>query len=198
MDVTRLEGIAEDLLAATLCGEAPPVDALELAACCGLEIVYSDVHGALLHGGAIYVSRRISIRLLHFAVAHELGHWAQLRDGLRDSEEGADFLAGALLVPRRALVRELRAGWDLDALRRTHIHAPASTIAARVAHLREATAAVYDGTRLRRRVGPPDVREVELRDEALRSGRAVRVDDLTGAWPIDAGPWRRVIVLAAG
>lgn len=193
-----MEGIAEDILSSSLCGEDPPVDALELAACCGLEIVHSDVHGALLYGDAIYVSRRVSIRLLHFVVAHEIGHWALRRDGLpMDDEQGADYLAGALLVPRRSLLRELRAGWDLEALRRTHVHAPASTIAVRVAQVREATAAVYDGTRLRKRVGPPHERELELRDEALRAGRPVRLDDLTGAWPIDTGPWHRVIVLGA-
>ena len=117
--------------------------------------------------------------------------------GVDDDEASADYVAAALLVPRRSLVRELRAGWDFDALRSTHAHAPASTIAARVAQVREASAAIYDGTRLRRRVGPRRAGEVELRDAALASGKPIRIDERTGAWPVDAGPWRRVVVLQA-
>lgn len=190
-----LEGIAEDILRESLC-EEPPVDALEVASCCGMEVVCSDVGEAILMGGAIFVPRRAGVGRVQKMVAHEIGHWGAARAGIEDTEEVADFIGAAILVPRRALVRELRAGWDLEALRRRHVYAPASLIADRIARVRQATAAVYDGQRLRRRTGPRQPIEVELRDEALATGLAVRVDDRTGAWPIDVGSsWRRVVVL---
>lgn len=78
-----------------------------------------------------------------------------------------------------------------------HAYAPASTVAARIAQVREASAAVYDGRRLRRRVGPQHALERDLRDAALASGVPVRADERTGAWPVGAAPWRRVIFLGA-
>ena len=191
----RLEGIAQELLDVSLM-EAP-VDALELAACCGLDVRLSEVRDALLYDGTIYVSRRARISRVHLLVAHELGHWALARAGQADSERDADYLAGAFLVPRLALERDLRSGWDLDALRAVHVHAPASTIATRIAQLREATAAIYDEGRLRRRVGPELAGERELVDQVLVGERAVRVDATTGAWPVIDGRARRVIVVGA-
>lgn len=193
---TRLEGIAGDLLATSLCEDTPPVDAFELAACCQLEVRLSDVKDALLYGDTIYLSRRASIHQVHKLVAHEIGHWAQRRDGAEDTEEGADYLAGALLVPRAPLLRALRGGWDLNALRAQHRNAPASLIAQRVAQLREATAAIYDGRKLHRRVGPPHPAE-HLVSEVLATDQPVRIDDCTGVWPVIAGSRRRVIVLGA-
>lgn len=191
----RLEGIAAELLEAALV--EPPLDAIELAASCGLEVRFSEVRDAVLFGQTIYVSRRARLSRAHLLVAHELGHWALARAGQADREADADYLAAALLVPRRALERDLRDGWDLDALRAVHVHAPASTIATRIAQLRDATAAIYDEGRLRRRVGPELVGERELVDEALVRERAVRLDATTGAWPVIDGRSRRVIVVGA-
>lgn len=191
----RLEGIAQELLDVALI-EAP-VDAMDLAACCGLDVRLSEVRDALLYDGTIYVSRRARVSRVHLLVAHELGHWALARAGEADSERDADYLAGALLVPRLALERDLRSGWDLEALRALHVHAPASTIATRIAQLREATAAIYDEGRLRRRVGPELAGERELVDQALGVERPVRVDATTGAWPVIEGRARRVIVVGA-
>ena len=168
---------------------------MELAACCGLEVRLSEVRDALLYDGTIYVSRRARISRVHLLVAHELGHWALARAGQADNERDADYLARALLVPRVALERELRGGWDLDALRAVHVHAPASTIATRIAQLREATAAIYDQGRFSRRVGPELAGERELVDQVLVGERAVRVSATTGAWPVIDGRSRRVIVV---
>lgn len=193
---TRLEGIAQDVLDASLCGETPPVDAIELAACCGLHVEYSNVRDALLYDDTIFVSRRISALQLHIKVAHEIGHFALRRARDENTEAAAEYLAGALMVPRRSLVVSLRRGWDLEELRATHAHAPASTIATRVAQVREGTAAVYDGGTLTRRIGPEHPREMELVRAAMQLGVPVRESDLAGAWPVFTGHFRRVIVLA--
>lgn len=192
----RLEGIAQDVLDASLCGETPPVDAIELAACCGLHVEYSNVRDALLYDDTIYISRRISALQLHIKVAHEIGHFALRRAREENSEASADYLAGALMVPRRSLLVSLRGGWNLDELRALHAHAPATTIAARVAQVREGTAAVYDRGLLARRIGPEHPRELELMRAAMELGVPVRENDLAGAWPVFTGSCRRVIVLA--
>lgn len=190
----RLEGIAADLLSSS-CTD-PPVDALELAAACGLHVLISPVHGgALLYDGTIYVSPRVSVTQLHERVAHEIGHWALERAREDDSEEAADYLARALLLPRDALLRDLRHGWDLRALTAKYAFAAPSTVAVRVAELRAGTAAIYDYRMLARRVGPPHEAERDLLDAALRTSEPVRLDALTGAWPI--GPRGRVVVLAS-
>lgn len=42
------------------------------------------------------------------AIAHEIGHWALERCGVDDSEEGSDYIAAALLMPRAAFVQRVR------------------------------------------------------------------------------------------
>lgn len=200
MHSTRLEGVAADVLSATGCDD-PPVDAFELAACCGLHVELSDVRSALLYDETIYVSRRARVSRVQLMVAHEIGHWALRRaDQPWQVEPDADYIAAALLVPWRSLARDLRGGWDLDRLRLRHPNAPASVIAARVAIFRDAGAAIYDGARLRRRIGPAilDIsHERQIASEAIETGRPVRLDDRTGAWPVIDGRWRRAVVLAA-
>lgn len=193
---TRLEGIARNLLESSLCGEDGPVDAYELAAACGLHVEHSDLRGAVLMGDTIYLGRRTPAAQVHLRIAHEVGHWALERDGQEQSEAAADYLAAALLVPREQLDRALRRGWDLEELRRRFRHAPASAIACRIAQIREATAAVYDDGRLRRRVGPAVPVEADLLAAAHAAEAPVRRDDRTGAWPL-FGAVRRVVVLAA-
>jgi hypothetical protein len=175
----------------------PPVDAVELAEGLGLEVCYSDAGEAILMGSTIFVPRRVRISRLHWLIAHELGHWA-LRDAGEDDtcERAANYVGGALLLPRAVLNQQLRSGWDLERLRRSHPHAPASAIAARVVQLREeAGAAVYDQGRLRHRWGRAFRDEPRMAAEALATGAPVRLDDLTGAWPVFDGTYRRVIVL---
>lgn len=196
MDPT-LEGVAQQAL--DRAAVAAPVDALELAERMGLEVCYSDTGEPLLMGRTVFVPRRGRVALLHWMIAHELGHVLASAAGADGAcEATANYLAGALLVPRQDALRQLRAGWDLNELRRAHPHAPAHAIAVRIVQLRGAAAAVYDQGRLRRRWGPPVPLERELVAQALDAGAPVRVDDLTGAWPIVDGRWRRVIVLSAG
>lgn len=196
---TRCEGLAAELRTASG-REGLPVNAFDIAGCCGLGPEYSDVHHdeALLYNGTIYVSRRMRPQRAHLKIAHELGHWTLARHGQPDSESDADYIGAALLVPWDDLRRGLRAGWDLDEQRARHPNAPASTIAMRIAQVREASAAIYDGRRLRRRIGTGVLeREREVVDEVLETQRAVRLDDLSGAWPVTDGAYRRVIVLAS-
>lgn len=54
----------------------------------------------------IYLRGRLSAQRATFAIAHELAHWAL---GPEATEEDCDALAAALVVPRRAFLRALRA-----------------------------------------------------------------------------------------
>lgn len=196
---TRLEGIAADVLREADYEEGP-IDATVLAHCCGFEVFLSDTPEAVLLGDGIYIPRRMRISRKHFQIAHELGHWAIARVRQPDSEQDADYLGGAMLVPWRTITRELRAGWNLTDLRARHPHASAEVIAYRVTQVREAAAAIYDGGRLRKHIGDRDImpaNEREIVDEVLATGEAVRLDDLTGGWPVFDGAYRRVIVLAS-
>lgn len=180
--------------------EDAPVDAIELAACCGLDVVLSDVRESVLLGETIFVPRRARLSRVHGLIAHELGHWSLARVRQPDDERDASYLAGALLVPWADLTRELRRGWDLDALRARHVHASAEMIARRIAQLRDAGVAIYDEGRLRMRAGRRDLaapNERALVDEVLRERAPVRVDDLTGAWPVIDGARERVVVIAS-
>lgn len=194
---TRLEGVADEVVTATGCDD-PPVDAIEVAACCGLRVEFCGVRHAVLYDDVIYVTGTQRAVLTQLYIAHEIGHWALRRADMPWLvEEDATYIAGAILVPWRTLVRDVRRGWDLDALRAKYETAPASVIASRIAMARDGTAAIYDEGRLRRRVGPPHRLERELARAALESAEPVRVDDLTGAWPVFDGGRRRVIVLAS-
>lgn len=194
---TRLEGVADEIVSATGCDD-PPVDALEVAACCGLHVEFCDVRHAILYDGVIYVTRAPRANLVQLYVAHEVGHFGLKRAGMPWMvEQDATYIAGAILVPWRSLVRDVRPGWNLDTLRAKYSTAPASVIATRVAQVREGSAAIYDDGRFRRRVGPAHRLERELAREALETSLPVRLDDCTGAWPVFDGRWRRVIVLAA-
>lgn len=194
---TRLEGIAAELR--TAAGSEVPVNALDLAACCGLTVEYSDVPDALLYDDTIYVSRHARMSRVHLLVAHELGHWALQRARQDDrGEADVDYVAAATLVPWDELRRTLRSGWDLEEQRARHAFTPASTIAQRIAQVRGGSAAIFDGLRLKRRIGSVVLeREIELVSEVLATQRPVRIDDLSGAWPVIDGVHRRVIVLAA-
>jgi len=199
MDVRELEGIAAYILGETGLDD-PPVDAIELAGLLGVEVRWGPRGRNLCRGMQVVVGAEARVARIHGSICHELAHILIDRFGLRQSERAANYLAAALLVPRRALDRELRDGWDLERLRCKHIYASAELLARRIVDIRSAALSVYDQGRFRYRAGPPGLpieRERSLVDAALERGAPVREDALTGAWPVIDGHFRRVLVLAA-
>lgn len=202
------EGIAADLHDATGCGD-PPVDALELADLCGLELRRVDGGLPFRKGEVIYLPKSFEGPRLHGACAHETGHWAAERGGEENTERAARYLAGALLLPRQPFDRDLReTHWDLRQLRAKHINASAEMIARRIVNLRDAVCSIWDNGKQGWRIWSPWLApglhgqratkvERELAERALETGEVVREDQLLWAFPIfgDDG-WRRVIVIA--
>lgn len=200
-----LEGIAADLLGETGCDD-PPVCALELAQCCGLAVIHGTGAGAALVGDIILVPSKTRAVRRQGLIAHELGHWALARAGEPDSEEGARFLAGALMLPRRPFERDLAAtSWDLRLLRARHLNASAEMIARRIVTLRDACCTIVDNGRVKARVVSPwlperfrrlSTFERGLAALALETGETQRPDQLVWAVPVFDGQWRRVVVIA--
>jgi Zn-dependent peptidase ImmA (M78 family) len=201
------EGVSADLTDEI--GYDPPVDAFVVAACCGLQVEAWSRKGAVLdrERATIRVNTAERSTRVHMSIAHEIGHWAQVRAGLADEEEGARWIGGAILLPRRAMLADLRrTSWSIDALRELHSNASAEAIAIRIVQLRDAVATVIDNGRVKRRVASPwlaDPRlgrisrwERELAAEALRRGAEVRGDELCYALPLVEGAHERVIVIA--
>ncbi len=198
MDVFELEGVAAWALE-HMGMEEPPVDAVDLAELMELPLEHvPGTGGRLSERRTILLGTGTPIRQVHSTIAHECAHALLDELGLHNGEDEARYLGAALLVPRRALDRQLRAGWDLDALRCVHVNASAELIARRVVDVRtSAGLAIYDGGRCRRRLGVAScTHEREMVEEAMATGGPVRMDSLTGAWPVFVGGWRRVLVLA--
>lgn len=201
------EGIATDVLGSTGCDD-PPVDAFELAECTEHEVRFHMKPGACRSNHVIYVDARARRERQHGLIAHELGHWALVRAREDNTERGARYLAGALLLPRQPFEADLRAmRWDLEQLRARHVNASAELIARRVVNLKDAVASVWDNGKLSYRVWSPWLPErlwgkkaskveATLAAAALESGQVERSADLFAAWPIFEAGWRRVIVLA--
>ncbi|MFW6087506.1 MAG: ImmA/IrrE family metallo-endopeptidase [Myxococcota bacterium] len=201
-----LEGIAAEILEETGCDE-PPVDAFELAELCGCEVRPGRRGGGGgRRGDVILVDVTARTVRQHGVVAHELGHWALERAGEDDSEDGARYLGGAFMLPRRPFERDLDAtSWDLQALRARHLNASAEMIARRIVALRDGVASIWDQGKLRRRVSSPWLPEPfrrptrlerELVAEVLEGGETVRADSMIWAVPVFDRGWRRVIVVA--
>lgn len=200
----ELEGVAREALEAT--NTTPAVDAFALAAALGLRVCAMHAGGGLYDAQArtIYLSGRpMRLTRQHGQVAHEIGHALQQDHGLPDLEEGARYLAGALLVPREHLDRALRLGWSITRLRLAHPHASAEMLARRITQVRSSVATVFDGERvtvrvgspwLDERLGPPSERERELAIAARAA--ATEIEE---AGPIVASPAgrARVIVVRA-
>lgn len=108
MDVWELEGIAMEAWEST--GEIFPVDVREIAARCGVRVVYWPRRLALRRGDTIWIPAGASEAEQRFATAHELGHWLLDEHGLdaRD-EDAANYLAAALLMPRCHFAAAVRA-----------------------------------------------------------------------------------------
>jgi hypothetical protein len=200
------EGIAAEILGETGCDD-PPVDAFELAAACGLEVRPGPRGGrGGRRGDTILVDLTARLVRQHGIVAHELGHWALERAGEDDSENGARYLAGAFMLPRRPFERDLvETSWNLEALRARHLNASAEMIARRIVALRDAVASIWDQGKLRARVSSPWLPdpfkrasrlERELVAEVLEGGEAVQADSMIWAVPVFTQGWRRVVVVA--
>jgi len=196
------EGVARELLEAVELDA--PVDALELAALCGLTL-RARFGPARLDGSTVYVDVRGRPTRVQRDVAHELGHWALRRSGELDSERDADYVAAALLLPRETFRRDLiAASWDLNLVRQRHPHPPWSWLAARATHVADAVATVWDaGYCSARYESPwrdsprfvPTEDEAALADAVLASGEPVR-HGFVGGWPVFERRWRRVVTLS--
>jgi len=199
------EGVAAALLEETGADE-PPQDAFELAECCGLLTrPWSRADGRLVGDTIWYPGRARHVRQ-HGSIAHEVAHWALAWADEADSEQGARYVAGALMLPRRGFDRDLRdTAWDLQRLRAKHLNVSAEMIARRLVELRDAVATVFDAGRVKRRIASPwlgdqfarvSTWERELADLALERGELVQGDELVWALPLLDGPWRRVVLVA--
>lgn len=103
---------------------------------------------------------------------HELGHAAAARGGLDGKcEQIARYLTGALLVPRHALLRDVRRGLDLERLYTRHEHASAEAIARRVVQVFGGGGAIWDHGRRSKSFGEPI--DVSLADIATEPSRNV-------------------------
>lgn len=184
-----------------------PVSAFAVAEGLGLTVEPWSSAGASLDRvrRVILVNPRVRIVRRHGLIAHEAGHFVLDEEG-NDSEVGARYLSGALLLPRWDFGLDLkRTAWSLLKLRERHPFASAEMIARRIVELRDAVATVIDNGRVTRRIPSPwlaDARlrrvsrwERELADAALDAGEEVRGDELCYAVPLVDGPWRRVIVV---
>lgn len=200
------EGAAAELLDAT-CTTAP-VDAYALAAACGFDVRHWSSAGAAREGDTIKVNPRVRVVRRHGLIAHELGHFALERARLEDTEQGAKYVGGALMLPARETRRDLaQTAWSIAKMRTRHVNASATAIAVRITQLRDAVATIVDPDD---RVAPWRVWSPWLSDpriqrlspwerglvrRAIDVGDEVRGDELCYALPLIDGTWRRVIVV---
>ena len=183
----------------------PPVDAFELAALCGMTLRPArNGRGFASDSVIAYPARSRRVRQ-HGVIAHELGHWALRWAGEDDSEQGADYLAGALLLPRRCLDTDLKNSWDFSLLRARHVNVSAEMLARRITQVRDAVATIIDHGQVKSRVTSPWINgrqwkrmsrwERNLADQALETEETVYGDELCYAVPVIEGTWRRVVVV---
>ncbi len=190
----HLEGLAWQLHDET--GVSAPVDALELAALCGLRLKARGGAKAKidLENGVIVHPVGVRLVRLHGLIAHELGHWLLFREGLNHlNESAARYLAGCLMLPREQFLRDLaRADWDLFALMAMHPHCSAEMIVCRMTQVSPATASVWDSGHWTRSYGAHDVDgDRELVDAVLGHEHVVR--GVLDVYPLFDGVHRRVV-----
>lgn len=198
------EAVARDALETTTYDD-PPQDAFVLARACGLALVPGGKSAGSLDGDVLVYPSRARLVRQHGVIAHELGHWLLRRADEPDSEVGASYVGGALMLPRRAFDKDLRTTWNINDLRAKHPNASAEMIARRITQLRDAVATVMDDRNEKRIVSPhleDDRRLGRMTDwermaaeEALATGETVHLDELCYAVPVIDGRWRRVIVV---
>jgi hypothetical protein len=202
------EAAAAEIIETT--ATSTPVDAFSLATACGFEVRPYPGSRAERRDNVIYLNTRMRSQRQHSAIAHELGHFALERHEIPDSEPGARWAGGALLLPGRVYGRDLtRTAWSISKLRELHVNASATALAVRITQLRDAVATILDPTGHRKpwRVFSPWINERRLRrvsaweqDLAVRAYDAreeLRGDELCYAVPLLEGPIdeHRVIVV---
>jgi hypothetical protein len=198
---------ARSLLAETSL-DHPPQDAFRLASACGLTLVPAPGNRGALDFVTMRLTYPARTRRVHQhgVIAHELGHFALDHYGEVQSEDGADWVGAALMLPAAGFDADLKASaWDFQALRAKHPNCSASMIARRIVQRREAVATVVDQGRVTLRVSSPWLEDPRLRrlsawerllvDEALAENLTVHGDDLCYAVPVLDGRHRRVIVV---
>lgn len=198
-NIERLERIAAELHHST--GGLLPVDAFELARLCGLRLRPTmSARGSIdLTTKVIRYPARARLVRQHGVVAHEIGHFALFRKGEDHTHErSARYLAGALMLPRAAFLRDCQAtDWDLDELRRRHPNASAEMVVVRMTQVSPACAWVWDDGAVRRRYGRSQGEDVEaIVDRVLAEGAPQR-DGSLRAWPLLEQGHRRVVVVRA-
>ncbi|HEU4427818.1 MAG TPA: ImmA/IrrE family metallo-endopeptidase [Myxococcota bacterium] len=191
------EGAAAEVIDST-CTSAP-VDGFRLAKACGFEV---RLHAGRneTRGEIIYINCRMRPQRQHGRLGHELGHYALARHEIPDSEEGARWAGGAMLMPRREADRDItRFAWSVAQLRAKHINVSATAIAVRITQLRDAVATLIDprGHHKPWRVHSPWISEKrfrrvsswerELAERAYAEGVEVRGDELCYALPLIDG-----------
>lgn len=170
-----------------------------------LDVLGAGRRESCIAGGRILVDAGATHEQQAFDLAHELGHFALDRYNDEQSERGASYIAGALLLPRRSLrVALVKFGWDLDELRRHFLHASPEVIARRIADVAEAVVTITDGRRVLARVASPWLAaprgalttiEREVLQRAVEARR--RVDEgWISATPYFGGAHPRVIIIA--
>lgn len=195
--VSSLEGIACRIHDAY--GRVP-VDAFELAELLDVHVRFWPKGHGMRDGDSVWCPAPLKARETrrHGIIAHELAHWLLEQFGLEHRcEASARYLAGALMLPREVLLRDLaEVDLDLAELQRRHPNASAEMIVARISQVQGATAWVWDNGRLARRYGIAEADVAEYVDRVLRLEEPVR-DGALVAWPVFDGRWRRVIVMCA-
>lgn len=192
------EEAAAEVIAST--NTSTPVDAFRLATACQHEVRFR-VGANERRGNVIYINPRMRPQRQHGRIAHELGHFVLERHEIVDSEPGAKWAGGALLLPRLAYSRDLtRTAWSITRLRELHVNASATACAVRITQLRDAVASVIDptGRRAPWRTVSPWIQERRLRRvsawerklaaRAYETREEVQGDQLCWATPLLDGP----------
>lgn len=212
----HLEGIAREIHEET--GIEPPIDALDLAGLCGIELVpWRKRGGALIMPGDDGFARELRVKELpmvpviyypigaqpvrvHGVVAHEIGHWALIRGGCDGRDEGgADYLAGALMLPHDRYRTDMsETNFDLDELHARHPNASMQMLAVRLCQLSPAAScSVWDAGKLHASYGAAFAeahREVVMR--VLESGHAEHGS--VAGYPVFSPGYRRVVCVERG
>lgn len=192
------EGAAAELLDATC--SSSPVDMRQLATACRVDVrPWRCRDGAQVRFATrtVYVDQAARHERQQGLIAHELGHVALDRSALDQSERAASYVAGAIRLPWRETLAQLRdTAWSIAAMRKLQPHASATVIGVRTTQLRNAVLSIFDPVgrirpwRLARPDTPAEIArrptavEHRLSAEAWAEQREVRRGELCVATPL--------------